>query len=80
MIETLEFAPIKLITQRAMFDMCAFGLKIPQTDKFIKKRSQIWTSSPTMHEFLHQRTCPQDHGDHGEGPKRTHHARRGQGK
>ena len=32
MIETPEFAPIKQITQRAMFDMCAFGLKIPQAD------------------------------------------------
>ena len=35
MIETPEFAPIKQITQRAMFDMCAFGLKTPQADKFI---------------------------------------------
>ena len=61
MIETSEFQPIKQATQQAMFDMCAFGLKIPNTDLHIKKRSQIWTSSREVHEFLDQKNCPHDH-------------------
>ena len=63
MINTPEFAPIQRMTQQALFDMCAFGLKIPQTDRFIKKRSQIWTSCSEMHDFLNQRNCQHDH-DH----------------
>ena len=63
MITTPEFAPIQRMTQQALFDMCAFGLKIPQTDRFIKKRSQIWTGCSEIHDFLNQRNCQHDH-DH----------------
>ena len=62
-IQTPEFQPIRKLTQQAMFDMCAFGLKIPKTNTFIKKRSQIWTSSSEVHQFLDQRNCLHDH-DH----------------
>ena len=36
MIHTAEFSPIRETTKQAVFDMCAFGLKIPRTEKYIK--------------------------------------------
>ena len=41
MISTDEFRPIEQQTNRVCFDMCAFGLKLPKTSKFIRKRSQL---------------------------------------
>ena len=48
MISTNEFRPIEQQTNRVCFDMCAFGLKLPKTSKFIRKRSQLWTTSDVM--------------------------------
>ena len=63
MINTKEFDSIRKLTHRAMFDMCSFGLKIPKTNKFLKKRSQVWTSSEHVWKFLNRHDCKQNH-DH----------------
>ena len=56
-----EFVPIAKMTQQAVFDMCSFGLKIPKTHKFIKKRSQVWTSSQQVFEALNHHDCKKEH-------------------
>ena len=72
MIQQPEFHVIQKNTKRAVFDMCSFGLKIPNTQKYIKKHSQIWTNHPAMHSFLDKCQCPANH-DHQviEGNIRT---------
>lgn len=64
MVNLPEFVPIKKYAQQATFDMCSFGLKIPGTSRFIKKRTQIWTSCLNVLKFLHQHNCPNDHDHH----------------
>ena len=44
----LEFQSIRNHTQAVHVDMCAFGLKIPGTQRFLKKGSQIFSSSPAV--------------------------------
>ena len=47
----------------AAFDMCRFGLKLPKTNKFLRKRSVLVTTSQQLFEILDGQRCPQDH-DH----------------
>ena len=61
MISTDEFRPIEQQTNRVCFDMCAFGLKLPKTSKFIRKRSQLWTTSDVMLRQLANHDCPGNH-------------------
>lgn len=58
-----EFQPIKERTLKASFHMCRFGLKIPGTDKFIQKGSQVFSTSIRLHEKLDGKRCLNDH-DH----------------
>ena len=61
MIHTPEFQPISKNTQQVCFDMCRFGLKIPNTDKFLRKSSQIWTTSENILQRLYGVRCKGDH-------------------
>ena len=72
MISTDEFKPIEQQTNRVCFDMCAFGLKLPKTSKFIRKRSQIWTTSDVMLRKLAHHDCPGNH-DHTQIAGSMHH-------
>ena len=45
----------------ARVDMCRFGLKIPKTNRFLRKSSVILTTSIQMHEKLDCQNCPQNH-------------------
>jgi hypothetical protein len=45
----------------ARVDMCRFGLKIPKTNRFLRKSSVILTTSIQMHEKLDGQNCPQNH-------------------
>ena len=72
MINTNEFEPIAECSKRVCFDMCAFGLKLPKTSKFIKKRSQLWTTSPEVQQFLMNKDCPKNH-EHVQIAGSMHH-------
>ena len=61
MIQTEEFQPIAKLTHRIKVDMCAFGLKIPQTQKFLQKSSQIFTTDLQLHTKLSSFRCPKNH-------------------
>jgi hypothetical protein len=65
MIYTPEFQPISQKTQQVCFDMCRFGLKIPNTDRFLRKSSQIWTTSEEVLQRLSGIRC---NGDHEHAP------------
>ena len=56
-----EFHPIKKRTLRARFHMCRFGLKIPGTNKFIQKGSQVFSTSSRLQEKLDGKRCLNDH-------------------
>ena len=45
----------------ARFDMCQFGLCIPKTNRFLRKRSQVLTTSRQMFHALHQQFCTDQH-------------------
>ena len=40
-------------------DMCAFGLRIPNTQLFLRKRSHLLSTSEFVQSHLHDRKCPQ---------------------
>lgn len=64
MIKLEEFQSI-LVPQvsKVVVDMCAFGLRIPRTNKFLKKASVIYTTDPEMYQALQNKRCPMTH-DH----------------
>ena len=47
--------------QVASFDMCRFGLKIPGTNSYLRKRSVVLTTSLQLFETLDGQRCQQDH-------------------
>lgn len=51
-------------TARAIFDMCQFGLRIPHTDRFIRKRSQVFTTSKQVFLLLDQKLRQSQHQHH----------------
>ena len=52
-------------TLPAFFDMCqAGGLKTPNSEAFLQKRTQVWTTSRELHKMLHGRNCPGNHLHH----------------
>lgn len=56
-----EFQSICEFTQAVHVDMCAFGLKIPGTQRFLKKGSQIHSSDPSLRSVLFGSRCPKNH-------------------
>ena len=61
MSKTDEFQSILQQTDCAVFDMCKFGLKIPGTQKFLKKSSKVFTTCSDVVTDLHGEKCPQKH-------------------
>ena len=47
------FESILRSTVSAPFDMCRFGLRIPKTNRFLRKRSQILTTSKALFSAVH---------------------------
>lgn len=45
----------------AAFDMCRFGLRIPGTNRFIRKRSTVMTSSRQVFHALNHEFCADQH-------------------
>eukprot|EP00434_Breviolum_minutum_P029259 symbB.v1.2.025879.t1/scaffold2545.1/size76554/2 len=56
-----EFQDILKLTVKATFDMCAFGLKIPGTDRFLRKSSMVFTTDTDLAHELEKSRCRQDH-------------------
>ena len=52
---------IQTKTQEVTLDMCAFGLKIPGTTKYLRKSTQIQTTSPEMWNQLQDKRCSKNH-------------------
>ena len=61
MVHLSEFEPISKVTLRAVFDMCQFGLRIPKSNRFIRKSSQIYTTSLEIFRNLDQVKCHNQH-------------------
>lgn len=61
MIFLPEFQPIFKQTFQAKFDMCALGLKIPKTSRFLKKRSQVFSTHEGLVIQLNKCQCPNNH-------------------
>ena len=72
MIYTSEFAQIAKSTQQVCFDMCAFGLKLPNTNRYIRKRSQLWTTSQEVVQLMSKSSCPRNH-EHVQIAGSMHH-------
>lgn len=56
-----EFRPIAEVARKATLDMCRFGLRIPKTFRFIRKNSQVWTTSQAVCDRLDQQKCEGQH-------------------
>ncbi len=61
MISTSQFQPICSLTNRTVVDMCVFGLKVPQTTRFLKKASQIFSTDPDLSRSFQGKRCPNQH-------------------
>ena len=57
------FEVLRQKTAIAKFDMCQFGLRIPKTNRFLRKSSQLMTSSREVFPALHGQKCTDSH-DH----------------
>ena len=61
LIQMDAFAFIRQHTVAARFDMCRFGLRIPKTNRFLKKRSQVLTTSRQLFHELNGFLCANQH-------------------
>ena len=61
MIHLPEFEPISKVTLRAVFDMCQFGLRIPNSNRYIRKSSQLCTTSLEVFQSLDHVKCKGQH-------------------
>ena len=59
-----EFQPIFRQTLHAKFDMCVLGLKLPKTNRFLKKRSQVFSTHETLVIQLDNCQCSNAHEHH----------------
>ena len=62
MLKQPEVYDIMSGTLTASFDQCTVGkLRVPGTDKYLRKRSNVQTTSRLMHQMLHGKWCQQQH-------------------
>lgn len=61
MTSTSRFQPILQMTTRTCVDMCAFGLKIPKTNRFLRKASQVFSTDPDMCRSFQGKRCNNQH-------------------
>ena len=62
MIKQPQLDDVATGTLPAYFDMCQAGkLKAPNMETYLKKRTQVLTTSRHMHRQLHAQNCPQTH-------------------
>ena len=57
-----EVAELRYGTLKALFDMCQLGhLRLPADTKYLRKRTQLRTTSRIMHQGIHQQLCQGQH-------------------
>ena len=61
MISTSQFQPIQTMTTRTVVDMCMFGLKVPRTNRFLRKASQIFSTDPELGRSFQGKRCSNHH-------------------
>ena len=62
MLKQQELFDLATGTLPAHFDMCTAGkLHLPQSEKFLKKATVVYTTSRHMHEQLHRQNCQHQH-------------------
>ena len=61
MPQVKEFQDILNSTIKSTFDMCAFGLKIPGTERFLRKSSMLFTTDVDLAQKLETFRCPNNH-------------------
>ena len=55
------FEALRQETATARFDMCRFSLRIPKTNKFLRKRSVLLTYSRQIFHAIHDQRCTNQH-------------------
>ena len=62
MIKQPQLQDVHTGTLPAFFDMCRAGkLKSPNKETYLKKRTQVLTTSRFVHQMLHNQNCQHDH-------------------
>lgn len=61
MPQTEAFQKIHPLTQSVSFDMCRFGLKIPKTNKYLRKSRKVFSTSDDLLTSLSDAKCPGTH-------------------
>ena len=61
MVFTSQFQTIRDSTTRTTVDMCVFGLKVPKTNRFLRKASQIFSTDPEMCRSFQGKKCSDQH-------------------
>ena len=62
MVKQPQLYDVSTGTLPAYFDMCQAGrLKAPYSEKFLRKQTQVLTTSRIVHAQLHQQNCPGNH-------------------
>ena len=61
LIQLDAFAFVRQHTVAARFDMCRFGLRIPKTNRFLRKKSQVLTTSRQLFHELNGVLCANQH-------------------
>ena len=62
MLKQPEVYDIMSGTLAVSFDQCTVGrLRVPGTDKYLRKRSNVQTTSRLIHQMLHGKWCQQKH-------------------
>ena len=57
-----EVAELRYGTLKALFDMCQLGhLRLPADTKYLRKRTQLRTTSRIMHQGIHKQLCQGQH-------------------
>ena len=56
-----QFQPIYSLTSRASFDMCMFGLRHPQSKRFLRKSSQLFSTNWNFVKQLSKAKCDHKH-------------------
>ena len=56
-----QFQPIHSMTYRASFDMCMFGLRHPQSKRFLRKSSQLFSTNWNFVQQLSKAKCDHKH-------------------
>ena len=62
MVDEPELSDLREGTLKSLFDMCRMGrLRLPKSNKFLRKRTRVQTTSGYLDFHLHEKYCRHDH-------------------